>query len=175
MNKTIIAVVVILLCSVGAWALLRTDPKPLPSGGEQRGLTTYVDPEGVFSFEYPTAWHVTGRDGATLATVGVPQSYLPGTNFADAVLTVNWSNASSSLVSCSGTESSSEAAAGNRYDTTTVKKVYDGDCYTFEYTIHYGNIQNYDPNQGVSEFDEAKLKGELDQVIESFTYLVNSD
>lgn len=172
MKKITIAIALLALGGLGAWAVLRTE---LPSVETEERVKTYVDPEGVFSFEYREGWNVTGRDGATLATVGVPREYLPGTNFSDAVLTVNWSNASAEITNCSGTATSSEAAAGNRYDTTTVKKIYDGDCYTFEHTIHYGNIQNYDPNQGVTEFDQAKLKRELDNVVESFRYLVNSD
>ncbi len=175
MKKIIFILIILVALGAFAWKHRQPNPALTNTHDADNGWLTYTDPEGVFSFEYPREFSVSGREAEVLAKVTVPRSYMPATNFVEAWLTVNWSNASSSVKNCSGTENTSDAAAGNRYDTTTHKKIYDGDCYTLEYTIHYGNIQNYDPNQGVTEFDEGKLKGELEKIVESFKYLVNSD
>ena len=141
----------------------------------ESGVKTYTDPEGVFSFKYPLGSEISGRDGALLAELKLPRSNMPKTNFSEAKLTINWSNQPTDINNCSGRTDTSDAGAGNFYETTVVKKIYDGDCYSFEYTIHSTNIQNYDPSQGIKEFDKAKIKSDLESVISSFKYLVNSD
>lgn len=138
-------------------------------------LKTYTDPEGVFSFKYPLGFEVSGREGAIVSEINIPKSYMPKTNFSDAKLTINWSNQPSDIKNCHGETNTSDAGAGNFYETTTVKRIYDGDCYSFEYTIHSTNIGNYDPSQGIKEFDKVKIKSDLNGVINSFKYLVNSD
>jgi len=172
----------------------------------------YGDPSGRFSFIYPKVFSVTGpksgattgwREGATstgylLATVSVPKSYLPNTNFSDAKLTVGQSTDKAELGS-SGCPASlpgytpgsatavdingqtftkittSDAAAGNRYDTTGYYTIRDGDCYAVEYTIHYGNIQNYDASSGIKEFDETALTNTLEKVVKSFVFHIQSE
>jgi hypothetical protein len=59
--------------------------------------------------------------------------------------------------------SSSDAAAGNRYD----QKVYafpgTNPCVAIHYFIHYGRIENY-PEGNVKEFDEAALLKTFDSI-----------
>jgi hypothetical protein len=70
---------------------------------------------------------------------------------------------------------SNGAGAGNFYETTSYKGIVDGDCYAVEYTIHSTNIGNYSPDQGITEFDQIKIQNEIDQIIKSFKFTVNSD
>lgn len=138
------------------------------------GIKTYKDPEGVFTFKYPEEFSVTGREERILARVRVPREYMPGTNFSEAELTIGWESGATDE-SCGGDSDSKEAAAGNLYETYIHQQIHDGDCYEFAYTIHSTNIGNYDPNQGVKEFDKEKVKNDLNKIIQSFKYLLNSD
>jgi hypothetical protein len=130
--------------------------------------------------------------GMVLAMINVPQSYEAGTNFADAKFTVGTSADPSALATCltynptggpktlsatstvNGTTytvfQSSDAGAGNFYDTTSYRTVRGSQCYAIEYTIHYGNFQNY-PKGSVKQFDETALKSQLDAIAQSFMFL----
>lgn len=141
---------------------------------------------------YSQDWSVDATTtGMVLAHIEVPKSYEPGTNFGDARFTVGVSTDASAVASCltnpSGNVSASpvvvsingtsftklpfsDAAAGNRYDTTSYRTVRSGECYVLEYTIHYGNIQNY-PSGAVQEFNEAKVEAALEGLVQSFRFL----
>ena len=126
--------------------------------------------------------------GLVLARLAVPASVQPGTNFSDATFIVGASTDPAAIAAClmgpSGAKTSptklgdvavtkltfSDAAAGNRYDTTSYRVLRHGQCYAIEYTIHYGNIDNY-PKGSVKEFDEAALTASLDEVARSFQFL----
>jgi membrane-bound inhibitor of C-type lysozyme len=129
--------------------------------------------------------------GLILAQIQIPKSLQPNTNFDDAKFSVGTSVDATAIKNCltanSGspvkTESATingtvftkltygDAAAGNRYDTTSYRTVRNNQCYAIEYTIHYGNIQNYSPDSGITEFNEAKVQGTLDSVARSFSLL----
>lgn len=64
-----------------------------------------------------------------------------------------------------------DAATGNYYDTTSYRTKRNGLCYAVEYTIHSTNIGNYDPSQGITEFDRAKIQGLLEEIVQSFKFL----
>jgi hypothetical protein len=129
--------------------------------------------------------------GTLLAHIVVPQTYEPGTNFGDARFTIGTSVDPLAVASCltnpfgTGNASSTlvmlgtvpftkfvwhDAAAGNRYDTTSYRTVRAGQCYAVEYTIHYGAIENY-PSGAVQAFDEAKIQTALEGVVQSFRFL----
>lgn len=129
--------------------------------------------------------------GAVLARLSVPASNQPGTNLSNASFTVGGSVDPAALSNCLkspvGTASTSasqtklgdvavtkltfsDAAAGNRYDTTSYRALHNSQCYAIEYTIHYGNIDNY-PKGSVEEFDKAALTASLDEVARSFRFL----
>jgi hypothetical protein len=167
---------------------------------------TFTDQSNTFSFSYPSGLSVTGdgggysqnwmvnatTSGMVLAQISVPQSYVPGTNFADAKFTVGTSADPSALATCltynptggpktaaatstiNGTTytvlQSSDAGAGNYYDTTSYRTLRNSQCYAIEYTIHYANFQNF-PKGTVTQFNEAALKTTLDGVAQSFTFL----
>ena len=78
------------------------------------GTNTFTDEGKEFSFSYPSDLSVTGggggytqnwmvnatTSGMILAEINVPQSYLAGTNFADAKFTVGTSADPSALATC---------------------------------------------------------------------------
>lgn len=156
---------------------------------------TYPDKFVVVGTEasYTTDWMVNATTtGLLLAEVDLPSSALPGTNFSDARFRIGTSADPAAVGSCltynptggpqvapaisringvSFTKFiSRDAAAGNRYDTTSYRTIHDGQCYVVEYTIHYGAIDNY-PKGAVTQFDEAKLTTELDAIVASFKFL----
>ncbi len=142
---------------------------------------------------YTQDWMVNATtSGMILAQVLVPQSYLPGTNFGDAKFTVGTSADPSAVFTCltyneagaraststsvtlSGTTyaefHSSDAGAGNRYDTTSYRVSRNSQCYAIEYTVHYSVFENY-PKGTVKQFDEAALTAKLDSIARSFVFL----
>jgi membrane-bound inhibitor of C-type lysozyme len=167
---------------------------------------TFTDQSNMFSFSYPSDLSVTGdgggysqnwmtnatTSGMVLAEINVPQSYVPGTNFADAKFTVGTGADPSAVATCltydptggpktaaatstiNGTTytvfKSSDAGAGNYYDTTSYRVQRNSQCYAIEYTIHYANFQNF-PKGAVKQFDEAALQKTLDGIVQSFSFL----
>ena len=65
---------------------------------------------------------------------------------------------------------SSDAGAGNFYDTTSYRISRNSQCYAIEYIIHYANIKNF-PKGTVKQFDEASLAAKLDAIARSFAFL----
>ncbi len=142
---------------------------------------------------YTENWKVSTDTtlGLILAKLTVPQSYQPKTNFGDATFTVGTSSDSKAVKSClvdnSGngvTKStatvngikytifvSTDAGAGNRYETTSYRTVQHGQCYAIEYTIHYAVLENFDPSSGVTGFDQKKVHDALDGIVQSLQFL----
>lgn len=166
MNKSLLGLLLLVMILIGLTFWLRKENSMSPN------LVTYMDPQEVFTFDYPKAFSVTEEDG--VVRVHASREYMPQTNFSEADLRVGHSSGGTDA-SCQGTTTSTDAAAGNRYETTTYKKIYDGDCYIFESVIHSTNLGNYDPSQGIKEFDHDRVKSDLEEIVESFHYLVNSD
>lgn len=142
---------------------------------------------------YTQNWMVNATtSGMILAQVKVPQSYEAGTNFGDATFTVGTSADPSALATCltynptgakaktaatvaiNGTTftvfHSSDAGAGNRYDTTSYRASRNSQCYAIEYTVHYMVFENY-PKGTVKQFDETSLAPTLDSIAQSFAFL----
>jgi hypothetical protein len=70
---------------------------------------------------------------------------------------------------------STEGAAGSSYEIISYRGIVDGDCYAIEYQIHSTNIANYSPDQGIKPFDKSKIVGELEKMVKSFKFVVNSN
>ena len=65
----------------------------------------------------------------------------------------------------------SDAGAGNLYETVSYRTKRGGECYVVEYTIHSTNIGMYSPDQGIKEFDRAKVVNMLEKMAKSFRFL----
>jgi hypothetical protein len=134
--------------------------------------------------------------GVVLGTLTIPKDYMPNTNFSEAKLAVSRSSDTNAIKNCevvppnSGGETAGQvtiadhpfqkmlfkdAGAGNLYDTTSYRGILDGDCYVIEYTIHSTNISNYPPEQGIQEFDKAKITAEMEKIINSLKFQLASD
>lgn len=146
--------------------------------------------------ELTTDWRSnTKQKGILLARVSIPRTYLPNTNFSEAVFTIGRSSDSSVIKNCisdtkngekkDGTKTIggytfskfilNDAGAGNFYDTVSYRGIVGGDCYVLEQTIHGTNIENYSPDQGVKEFDRSVIENDFDKMIDSFVFLINSN
>ncbi|MFZ3012030.1 MAG: hypothetical protein WA060_03505 [Minisyncoccia bacterium] len=169
----------------------------------------FLDANGVFSFDYnpffksipgfkipTTDWSVNAtQEGLLLASVIIPKTYMPNTNFSNARFTIGRSTTSDAINSClkktlsiyteGGTSdiggypfkkfTFNDAGAGNFYETTSYRGIVDGDCYAIEYAIHSVNIDNYPKEQGVVEFDKSIVLNDVEKMIKSFKFLINSD
>lgn len=145
---------------------------------------------GAADASYTPGWSAQATtSGLILATIEVPKTVQSGTNFGDAKFTVGTSADPSAVALCTtnpagsrGTATTtsiggiamekltfSDAAAGNRYDTTSYRFVQDNQCYAVEYTIHYGVLENY-PKGSVKAFDEKGLTASLDEMAQSFRF-----
>lgn len=141
---------------------------------------------------YSTAWqNQSTTSGLVLVTAILPQTFQPKTNFSNAKFTVGSSADSAAMASCIagpvglGIRSTSvsihgqsytkisyaDAGAGNRYDTTSYRTVRNKQCFTIEYTIHSTAIDNYDPTQGISAFNETSVTHVMESIVQSVTIL----
>lgn len=168
---------------------------------------TFVDPSNSVSFVYPnqflvssgtssdtnfpnTIWMANSTDQGTLiATMEIPASYMPKTNFRAAQLMVGMSSDAHAVADCLAALpnrgmgaptlttidgvpfvkfSMGDAGAGNFYNTTSYRTVKNNICYDIEYIIHSTDIGNYSPDQGISAFDSAKITNLLEGIVQSF-------
>jgi hypothetical protein len=129
-----------------------------------------------------------------------PEGYILGTNFRGVKFTIGRSTDAKIIKSCTDTTgvinqenkegiliqttvsgypfvkfTTAQGAAGNFYETTSYRGIFDGDCYAIEYTIHSTNIGNYSPDQGIKEFDKTKIVTEMENIIKSFKFLISSN
>ena len=142
---------------------------------------------------YSTDWMLDATtSGLLLAKATLPGSFEPKTNFADATLTVGTSPDPTAVAECltyvdggNGVQKSTvtingvqyekfvtnDAGAGNLYMTTSYRTVRNSQCYAIEYTIHSSELGNYPPSAGISAFDESKVQGVMDAMVQSFKFL----
>jgi hypothetical protein len=169
----------------------------------------YIDSTNIFNFNYNPFFKVihgqstpsldwrqnATKKGSILASVIIPRTYMPSTNFSDARLTIGRSTDASEIKTCATNTANGEvkngetkiagypftqfsftgAGAGNFYDTTSYRGIFDGDCYVIEYTIHSTNIANYSPEQGIVEFDKKQIVEDLESTIKSLNFNISSD
>jgi len=141
---------------------------------------------------YTQDWRVNNTTlGLLFTVVRIPKTFMPSTNFGEAKFTVGTSVDPEAVKNClvadngsvvktekmiigdtSFTEiTSSDAGAGNFYETKSYRVVKNNQCYAVEYTIHSTNIGNYSPDQGIKEFDKTKITSILEGIVQSFKFL----
>lgn len=141
---------------------------------------------------YTNGWSDGSTEtGLVLAQVVIPGSFQPKTNLSEARFSVGTSAAAGAVKNCfvntngnvngktevtiNGTKYTKltygDAGAGNFYDTTSYRTVRNDQCYAIEYTIHSTNVGNYSPDQGITEFDKAKVQSLLEGMAQSFAFL----
>lgn len=133
-----------------------------------------------------------GTQGIKYFTLVVPRAFEPQTNFADATLTVGASAGSSAVAQCLAPDMEGEAAAatssatinganfvvfrstdagaGNYYETTSYRTLHAGKCYAVEYTIHSSQIANYPQSYDLHPFDDATITGLMSRIVGTFKF-----
>jgi len=100
---------------------------------------------------------------------GVSIETLPVSSCSAAVFLPKMLNRKELLITDKGVDyvvaTSTDAAAGNRYEELVYALRGSNPCVVVRYFIHFGNIQNYDSE--VQEFDRAALVQEFDQIRQS--------
>lgn len=168
-------------------------------------ITKFVNDQNIFSFDYnayfktsvgydtPTKdWRLNAKQNGILFTrITIPKTYMPKTNFSEAVFTIGKSTDANAIKTCLTSATNGEASdgrktigeypftkfvindagAGNFFDTTSYRGMVNGSCYVLEYTIHSTNIGNYSPGQGIKEFDKTRIQNDLEKIVESFSFL----
>jgi membrane-bound inhibitor of C-type lysozyme len=142
---------------------------------------------------YTQSWmNNANTSGLILAQIDVPKSTEPGTNFSDAKFTVGTSadtnavkncltynptggaSSTPTMVALNGTTytvfHSSDAGAGNLYDTTSYRAVKNSQCYAIEYTVHSTQIGNY-PAGTVSAFNANDVQSIFGTIMMNFRFL----
>jgi hypothetical protein len=122
----------------------------------------YQNATAGWSIAYPGDFTATRSPDFILT---IPKSFEPGTNFGDAKLTVIATTTSDCVPAVA---TSSDAGAGNLYDTTTYKRANGTTCYTLEYTIHSTQLANYPAELHLQQFDASHLHSVLDRIVGTF-------
>jgi hypothetical protein len=140
-----------------------------------------------------TDWRVNGNQtkGIVMFSLVIPKVFEPQTNFDDAKLTIGSSRNSSAIAGCTkpdtnatfritatttidgipfSVSTTSDAGAGNLYETTSYRTVHNGQCWAIEYTIHSSQIGNYPPSFNLQPVDDVKLKSALDTIVQAVTF-----
>lgn len=142
-----------------------------------------------------TGWRLNSNNepGVEYFTLTIPRAFEPQTNFADATLTVGASQNATAVGDCLTADESggppmatstqaingipfvvfksSDAGAGNYYETTSYRTLHDGQCYAVEYTVHSGQIANYPPQYNLQPFDDAEVTALLNRMVGTFKFL----
>lgn len=163
------------------------------------GTFHFIYPEGLTisggEMGYTQNWRANATTtGLVLVQVVMPKSSQPKTNFSEAKFTVGVSSDPSAISLCqtatNGEQSAGavtingvkfaktnlrDAGAGNFYDTTSYRALLDGDCFALEYTIHSTNLGNYDPSQGIKQFDKQKVVDGFEGIVKSFQFTISSN
>lgn len=165
---------------------------------DARGWKPFTDMGKTISFSYPDwarptnpgqgytqEWAAGSADlGSIVARVTIPDTFEPNTNFRDARFSVGVSVDAHALASCMATgtpvtingipftkSTTSDAGAGNRYDTTAYRTIHEGQCYSIEYTIHTTNLANYPEEAGITAYDPQKVTAVLEGMVQSFRFV----
>ncbi len=168
------------------------------------GMSVFTDQGETFSFQYPSTFppsdggigytqgwmYNSTTTGLILATVTIPKSFEPNTNFAGAEFTVGTSPDPKAVSSCLSLQnpngitptqvtingitytafSYTSAGVGNFYAVTSYRTIHNNQCYAIESLIHSTDINNYPPGQ-VSQFNGGEIQTLLQQIMQSFKFL----
>lgn len=192
-------IALILIAAAGYWAWITyggapAEPEDTPPIAQEPTTNTYAT--STFSASYPTGYTVDERYAFQFnedkAIQGVkftiPGTMATGTNLsADSGISVEWlpraqnctadiylrANVRAEALTDAGmtysVASSTEAAAGNRYEEIVYAYPTSEPCTAVRYFIHSTNIGNYEPG-AVREFDRDALLREFDQIRRSISF-----
>jgi membrane-bound inhibitor of C-type lysozyme len=161
------------------------------------GIFTFMYPSNVIvsggDGSYTQSWmNNATSSGMVLAKATLGKSFQPNTNFSEATLMIGTDGDPSAVSTCLTYNSSggpaqkptvqtingvtytvfhsNDAAAGNRYDTTSYRTLRNNQCYVVEYTIHSTALGNYSPDQHISAFNESAVTKVMNDIVQSVTF-----
>lgn len=165
------------------------------NGGFSIAYPIDFDTQDNYSATPSTDWRLgaNGTNGVKYFTLTVPRAFEPQTNFIDTTLTVGASGSKTAVAQCltagqsggplqnststatiNGIQftvfKSSDAGAGNYYNTRSYRTVHAGKCYAIEYTVHSSQIMNYPQSYDLKPFDEIKIDALMRNIINTFTF-----
>jgi hypothetical protein len=136
---------------------------------------------------------LTQQAGTKSVTISISTTTQPQTNFAGAEFRVAYSSSSNALAKCATVDpnqnfpsavsqevvngirftsyKTSDAGAGNFYNTTSFRTLHAGACYAVDLMIHSTNIANYPPERQIQQFDAAKAESALRAILQTFKFL----
>lgn len=134
-----------------------------------------------------------GASGIKYFTLTVPRAFEPQTNFADTTLTVGASGNNTAVAQCLAPDASggpitatssatinginftvftsTDAGAGNYYETTSYRTLHAGKCYAVEYTVHSGQIANYPSSYNLQPFSEQQIDSVMQNIVGTFKFM----
>lgn len=170
----------------------------LPDGQEQQPeepLETYRNNQYNFAISYDKNYVLDESSDAanffrnpakTLASISIPQTIYPDTNFVSGVITVAVQE-QSSLGPCERAESTKtindvvfheseteQAAAGTKYKTRLYRVFSNESCFEVSLTAAVANIGNFESGT-VTEVSETNLWYRLNAVLETFKFVSEED
>ncbi len=159
MNTNIKTSILVLLALVAGFFIYRANSEKLVTTTNTESVSNnYTNPEMKFSIHVPQNYKIEELNSITKFTI--PLSVATGTNLStDSYLSVEEPAQTSDCKASSSTD----AAAGNRYEVTTYVVPGSNPCLIVRYFIHYGVIQNY-PIGAVKEFNKQALMAEFDSI-----------
>jgi hypothetical protein len=145
----------------------------------------------IYNAPQTTDWRLNSNNvmGVKIFTLTIPKAVEPQTNFQEAVLTIGGSEDPKAIEDCLKTDpsggdssrhdevingipftvfTSSDAGAGNLYDTTSYRAVRAGQCMAVEYTIHSTQIANYPSEYQLHPFDKTRIDAILKRIVGTF-------
>ena len=157
---------------------------------------TYTNSALGFTIQYPSTAAASETDfngyvqttQTPVTSFVLPASMSAGTNLGTAGVYVGATSSASIVASCTsaststgetaqgtqtiGTQqfavfSSSDAGAGNFYETKSYRTVANGSCLEINETLHSGNIDNY-PVGAVTEFNHDEFSGILEAIVHTY-------
>ncbi|MCK9360889.1 hypothetical protein M0Q28_01530 [Patescibacteria group bacterium] len=153
---------------------------------------------GDFSLRYPANFELTEGEGfgganldESIVRIGIPDGIYTtiGTNYSEAYLVVSRSTKPEVVHTCLDFDpaypvskgpdvrsngitfrfaTTTEAAAGNIYESALYRTTYQSRCYEIALVIHTGNAGNYDPP--VAEFDRSLAMEPLEEIFRTFAF-----
>jgi hypothetical protein len=142
-----------------------------------------------------TDWRINANNtsGIKYFSLTVPPAFEPQTNLADVTLTVGGSKNNTAIAECLNADQSggpiiatssvtingvaftvfksSDAGAGNIYQTTSYRTLHAGECYAVEYTIHSSQIGNYPSSYNLQPYNEQAVDSLMQTIVGTFKFL----
>jgi hypothetical protein len=177
------------------WEAANQAISPMPihqvkSGEAAPGMEKYTNDKLGFEISYNKNYTLdtSGRSANffknsadTIASISIPQTLYPKTNFGSAVVTVAVQTASSQAACEKASQTQTVngvvfheseqdgAAAGTKYQTQIYRTFHNDSCFEVSLTTGISNIQNYEPG-AVTEVNQNELSQRLDKIFGSFKF-----